>query len=53
MASILMKRLPQVFGVHFHREGVLHQIRQLADPEVPLGVSPPKYPSGNLSNSHL
>lgn len=46
MASILMKRLPQVFGVHFHREGVLHQIRQLADPEVPLGVSPPKYPSG-------
>lgn len=50
MASILMKRLPQVFGVHFHREGVLHQIRQLADPEVPLGVSPPKCPSstGNL-----
>ncbi|CAG5095477.1 Similar to Trip12: E3 ubiquitin-protein ligase TRIP12 (Mus musculus) [Cotesia congregata] len=27
MGSILMKRLPQVFGVHFHREGVLHQIR--------------------------
>ncbi|XP_034951039.1 E3 ubiquitin-protein ligase TRIP12 isoform X2 [Chelonus insularis] len=46
MASILMKRLPQVFGVHFHREGVLHQIRQLADPEVPLGVSPPKCSSG-------
>ncbi|KZC11246.1 putative E3 ubiquitin-protein ligase TRIP12 [Dufourea novaeangliae] len=46
MASILMKKLPQVFGVHFHREGVLHQIRQLADPEVPLGVSPPKCPSG-------
>ncbi|XP_043464395.1 E3 ubiquitin-protein ligase TRIP12 isoform X1 [Leptopilina heterotoma] len=42
MASILMKRLPQVFGVHFHREGVLHQVRQLADPEIPLGVSPPK-----------
>ncbi|XP_012262232.2 E3 ubiquitin-protein ligase TRIP12 isoform X2 [Athalia rosae] len=46
MASILMKRLPQVFGVHFHREGVLHQVRQLADPEIPLGVSPPKCPSG-------
>ncbi|XP_033227038.1 E3 ubiquitin-protein ligase TRIP12 isoform X2 [Belonocnema kinseyi] len=42
MASILMKRLPHVFGVHFHREGVLHQVRQLADPEIPLGVSPPK-----------
>lgn len=49
MASILMKRLPQVFGVHFHREGVLHQIRLLADPEVPLGVSPPKCPSGTTS----
>lgn len=48
MASILMKRLPQVFGVHFHREGVLHQVRQLADPEVPLGVSPPKCPSGKF-----
>ncbi|KAK0097330.1 hypothetical protein PV326_002415 [Microctonus aethiopoides] len=48
MASILMKRLPQVFGVHFHREGVLHQVRQLADPEVPLGVSPPKCSSGTL-----
>ncbi|XP_023287946.1 E3 ubiquitin-protein ligase TRIP12 isoform X3 [Orussus abietinus] len=46
MASILMKRLPHVFGVHFHREGVLHQIRQLADPDIPLGVSPPKCPSG-------
>ncbi|KAK1132954.1 hypothetical protein K0M31_014321 [Melipona bicolor] len=50
MASILMKRLPQVFGVHFHREGVLHQIRQLADPEVPLGVSPPKCPSSTGSS---
>ncbi|XP_043275356.1 E3 ubiquitin-protein ligase TRIP12 isoform X3 [Venturia canescens] len=46
MGSILMKRLPQVFGVHFHREGVLHQIRQLADPDIPLGVSAPKCPSG-------
>jgi len=52
MASILMKRLPQVFGVHFHREGVLHQVRQLADPEVPLGVSPPKCPSGKLQSMH-
>lgn len=48
MASILMKRLPQVFGVHFHREGVLHQVRQLADPEIPLGVSPPKCSSSEF-----
>ncbi|KAF7989932.1 hypothetical protein HCN44_008606 [Aphidius gifuensis] len=49
MASILMNKLPNVFGVHFHREGVLHQIRQLADPEVPIGVSPP---SKTLCNTY-
>nr|XP_022913625.1 E3 ubiquitin-protein ligase TRIP12 isoform X2 [Onthophagus taurus] len=49
MADILMTKLPDVFGVHFRREGVMHQINQLADPEVPLGVSPPK--SANSSSS--
>ncbi|XP_014232904.2 E3 ubiquitin-protein ligase TRIP12 isoform X2 [Trichogramma pretiosum] len=48
MANILMTRLPQVFRVHFHREGVLHQVRQLTDPDIPLGVSPPKCSSGTL-----
>ncbi|KAK7869881.1 hypothetical protein R5R35_006684 [Gryllus longicercus] len=42
MAEILMQKLPEVFGVHFRREGVMHQIKQLADPNVPLGVSPPR-----------
>ncbi|XP_017785383.1 PREDICTED: E3 ubiquitin-protein ligase TRIP12 isoform X2 [Nicrophorus vespilloides] len=42
MAEILISKLPDVFGVHFRREGVMHQINQLADPDVPLGVSPPK-----------
>nr|CAD7195313.1 unnamed protein product [Timema douglasi] len=42
MADILMQKLPEVFGVHFRREGVMHQIKQLADPDIPLGVSPPK-----------
>lgn len=36
MAEILMTKLPDVFGVHFRREGVMHQITQLADPEVDL-----------------
>lgn len=49
MAEILMSKLPEVFGVHFRREGVMHQINQLADPNVPLGVSPPK--SANSSRS--
>lgn len=48
MANILMTRLPHVFRVHFHREGVLHQVRQLADPDIPLGVSPPKCSSGEI-----
>lgn len=52
MANILMTRLPHVFRVHFHREGVLHQVRQLADPDVPLGVSPPKCPSGKYLFQH-
>lgn len=49
MAEILMSKLPDVFGIHFRREGVMHQINQLADPEVPLGVSPPK--SANSSTT--
>lgn len=34
MAEILMNKLPVEFGVHFRREGVIHQINRLADPEV-------------------
>ncbi|XP_072379801.1 E3 ubiquitin-protein ligase TRIP12 isoform X1 [Diabrotica undecimpunctata] len=51
MAEILMTKLPDEFGVHFRREGVLHQINRLADPEVPLGVSPPKTSSSATSFS--
>jgi E3 ubiquitin-protein ligase TRIP12 len=29
MAEILMKKLPQIFSVYFHREGVVHQIESL------------------------
>ncbi|KAF5283720.1 hypothetical protein FQR65_LT13755 [Abscondita terminalis] len=50
MAEILMNKLPEVFGVHFRREGVMHQITQLADPEVPLGVSPPKSATLNTTS---
>lgn len=30
MAEILMQKLPDVFGVHFRREGVMHQVRVVA-----------------------
>jgi E3 ubiquitin-protein ligase TRIP12 len=43
MAEILMTKLPEVFGVHFRREGVMHQINQLADPMHPIcSVPSPK-----------
>lgn len=51
MADILMQKLPDVFGVHFRREGVMHQIKQLADPSVPLSVSPPKVPPSHSLNN--
>lgn len=40
MAEILMQKLPEVFGTHFRREGVMHQINQLADPSVPICSAP-------------
>ncbi|XP_045472150.1 E3 ubiquitin-protein ligase TRIP12 isoform X2 [Harmonia axyridis] len=51
MAEILMTKLPDEFGVHFRREGVIYQINRLTDPEVPLGISPPKVCSSSSSFS--
>ncbi|XP_021937421.1 E3 ubiquitin-protein ligase TRIP12 isoform X3 [Zootermopsis nevadensis] len=49
MAEILMQKLPEVFGVHFRREGVMHQIKKLASPDIPLGMSPPKSSDSSTS----
>lgn len=49
MAEILMQKLPEVFGIHFRREGVLHQINQLADPLVPICSAPS--PKSNVTTS--
>lgn len=58
MAEILMQKLPEVFGVHFCREGVMHQINLLADPTIPICVVPsPKSgavsapPSASITNA--
>lgn len=40
MAEILMQKLPEVFGMHFRREGVVHQITQLTDPAIPICAAP-------------
>ena len=36
MAHILMQKLPAIFSVYFHREGVMHHMKTLRD--VPLKV---------------
>lgn len=40
MSEILMQKLPDIFGVHFRRDGVMHQINLLADPSVPICANP-------------
>lgn len=42
MAEILMQKLPQVFETHFIREGVMHQVKQLAEADIqtPVKSSP-------------
>ncbi|XP_013418116.1 E3 ubiquitin-protein ligase TRIP12 isoform X2 [Lingula anatina] len=32
MAEILMQKLANIFGIYFRREGVMHQVKRLADP---------------------
>lgn len=39
MADILMHRLPDVFGVYFRREGVMHQVKKLSMLELPCSAS--------------
>lgn len=40
MAEILMQKLPDIFGIHFRRDGVMHQINLLADPTIPICANP-------------
>ncbi|XP_021170448.2 E3 ubiquitin-protein ligase TRIP12 isoform X8 [Fundulus heteroclitus] len=42
MAEILMQKLPDIFSVYFRREGVMHQVKNLAESESFLVTSPPK-----------
>lgn len=42
MSEILMQKLPEIFGEHFRRDGVMHQINLLADPKLPICEKPKK-----------
>ncbi|XP_050539667.1 E3 ubiquitin-protein ligase TRIP12 isoform X2 [Daktulosphaira vitifoliae] len=43
MAEILMQKLPRIFEIHFIREGVMHQVKQLAEADIQtlVKLSPP------------
>ncbi len=34
-----MQKMPEEFGVHFRREGVLHEVQKLTDPDNPICVT--------------
>lgn len=40
MANILMRKLPDIFIVYFHREGVMHQLQALKDTPIKVLVTP-------------
>ncbi|XP_077344670.1 E3 ubiquitin-protein ligase TRIP12 isoform X3 [Lithobates pipiens] len=55
MAEILMQKLPDIFSVYFRREGVMHQVKNLAESETLL-TSPPKVctnGSGSLAGAAI
>lgn len=49
MAEILMSKLPEIFAIYFRREGVMHQIKRLCDPDATLGTPSAKWSSPELS----
>ncbi|KAK7067184.1 hypothetical protein SK128_012433 [Halocaridina rubra] len=49
MAEILMQKLPEIFAIYFRREGVMHQIKRLCDPDATLAVPAAKWSSPELS----
>lgn len=51
MSEILMQKLPEIFGVHFRRDGVMHQINLLADPKLPICEKPKTAGTGNTTSS--
>ncbi len=39
LSELLLQKMPDQFGVHFRREGVLHQVQKLTDPDNPICVN--------------
>ncbi|XP_030373810.1 E3 ubiquitin-protein ligase TRIP12-like isoform X6 [Scaptodrosophila lebanonensis] len=51
MAEILMRQLPDIFGTHFRREGVIYQFTQLTDPNNPICANPSPKPLSTTSSN--
>lgn len=51
LSEILMQKMPDIFGVYFRREGVMHQVKRLANPETNIGASPMKDLPGPSASS--
>ncbi|XP_069583960.1 E3 ubiquitin-protein ligase TRIP12 isoform X6 [Ranitomeya imitator] len=49
MAEILMQKLPDIFSVYFRREGVMHQVKNLAESETLLTSLPKVCTNGSGS----
>lgn len=52
MAQILMQKLPEVFGVHFRREGVMHQVQRLVAEAAAESPSPAATAAASINNSN-
>jgi E3 ubiquitin-protein ligase TRIP12 len=49
LSELQLQKMPEQFGVHFRREGVLHQVQKLTDPDNPICLS--QYNESPLSAS--
>ncbi len=43
LSELLLQKMPEEFGVHFRREGVLHQVQKLTDPDHPICMASAHY----------
>ena len=53
LSETLLTKLPEQFSVHFRREGVLHQVQKLTDPDYSINSNESSLDSSlNMSWSH-
>lgn len=48
MAEILLQKLPDIFNMYFHREGVMHQLQNLRDVPLRTLATPKQDPAATI-----